>query len=78
MIRTQIYLKERQVGELRSLCERSGMKQSELIREALDSFLERESRGRREHILKKTAGLWKDRGDRPDFKELRAGWDRGR
>ncbi len=76
MIRTQIYLKERQVGELKALSERSGMKQSELIREALDLFLERESRGRREHILRKSAGLWKDHPDLPDFVELRASWDR--
>ena len=77
MIRTQIYLKERQVGELRALSERSGMKQSELIREALDAFLEAESRGRREHILRKTAGIWKDRTDLPDFRAGRHGWERG-
>lgn len=77
MIRTQIYLKERQVGELRAILERSGMKQSELIREALDFFLERESRGRREFILRKAAGTWKDRTDLPDFSEERGGWERG-
>lgn len=78
MIRTQIYLKEHQVGELRALSKRSGLKQSELIREALDSFLEAESRGRREHILLKTAGIWKDRTDLPDFREEQSGWERNR
>jgi metal-responsive CopG/Arc/MetJ family transcriptional regulator len=77
MIRTQIYLKERQVGELKALSERSGMKKSELIREALDAFLEAESRGRREFVLRKTAGIWKDRSDLPDFSRARDGWQRG-
>jgi hypothetical protein len=72
MFRTQIYLKERHIGELKALSERSGMKQSELIREALDLFLERESRGRRDHILRKTAGIWRDRSDLPDFRGERS------
>jgi len=77
MIRTQIYITEQQKGQLNALSERSGLKQSELIREALDLFLEQESRGRREQILRKTAGIWKERTDLPDFKDLRANRDRG-
>jgi len=77
MIRTQIYLKERQFGELKALSKRSGVKQSELIREAIDYLLERESRGRREHVLQKTAGIWKDRTDIPDFRVGRGEWGRG-
>ncbi len=76
MVRTQIYLTERQRAELAAIAEDLGKKQSELIREAIDLFLERESRIRRADVLRETAGMWKDRDDLPDFEKLRAEWDR--
>ena len=41
MQRTQIYLSEAERQGLRALAQRSGRSQSALIREAIDSFLER-------------------------------------
>ena len=76
MVRTQIYLTEHQRNELAAIAMSRGKRQSEVIREAIDVLIERVSRHRRETILRKAAGIWKDRIDLPDFEELRAGWER--
>ena len=76
MVRTQVYLTEKERQDLLALAEVTGKKQSELIREAVDGFIERSSRGRRDAVLARAAGMWKDRRDLPDFRALRRGWDR--
>ncbi len=76
MVRTQIYLTERQRDELAAIAKTAGKKQSELIREAVDHLIDQSGRSRREAVLREAAGIWKDRTDLPDFKELRAEWDR--
>lgn len=76
MIRTQIYLTEKERAGLAELARESGRKQSELIREAIDAFLERKRSSHRHAILERMAGMWRDRKDLPDFKKLRAEWDR--
>lgn len=76
MIRTQIYLTDRQRAELVSISKTLGKKQSELIREAVDHLIDQAGHSRREIILRESAGLWKDRTDLPDFKALRTEWDR--
>lgn len=76
MVRTQIYLTENQRAEVAAIADRSGKRQSEIIREAVDRFIEQKSRGRREAILRKAAGIWRDRTDLPDLDALRRGWDR--
>jgi septum formation inhibitor-activating ATPase MinD len=77
MIRTQIYLTDQQRSELVILSEAQGKKQSELIREAIDILIEQTSQKRRNKILYEAAGIWKNRSDIPDFKEIRSEWDRG-
>ena len=76
MVRTQIYLTERQRDELAAIAEASGKKQSELIREAVDQLIDQAGGSRRDVVLHEAAGMWKDRTDLPDFKVLRADWDR--
>ncbi len=76
MVRTQIYLTESQHSELAAIAEAEGKKQSELIRAAVDDLIERLHTRRQVEILRKTAGLWKDRNDLPDFDTLRAEWNR--
>jgi predicted DNA-binding protein len=76
MVRTQIYLTERQRDELASIAKIAGKKQSELIREAVDHLIDQMSDSRREAVLRKAAGIWKNRTDLPDFKAMRAEWDR--
>lgn len=76
MVRTQIYLTERQKDELAAIAKTVGKKQSELIREAVDLLIEQSGRSRREAVLQAAAGVWKDRRDLPDFDATRAEWDR--
>ncbi|MCY3605352.1 MAG: ribbon-helix-helix domain-containing protein [Gammaproteobacteria bacterium] len=76
MVRTQIYLTEEQRNELIAMSRRQGKRQSELIREAVDRFIENSSSQRRQDALSGAAGIWKDRDDLPDFGAVRAGWDR--
>ncbi|MRR36798.1 ribbon-helix-helix domain-containing protein [bacterium] len=77
MVRTQIYMTKSQRDGLKAVAKAVGKKQSELIREAIDRFIEDASGGRREAVLREAAGIWKDRKDLPDFRAVRAGWDRG-
>ena len=76
MVRTQIYLTERQRDELAAIAKTAGKKQSEIIREAVDRFIDQSGHSRREAVLHAAAGVWKDRRDLPDFKATRAEWDR--
>ena len=76
MVRTQIYLTERQRDELAALAKTSGKKQSELIREAVNRLIDEVGRDRREVVLQRAAGMWRDRADLPDFEALRTEWDR--
>ena len=76
MIRTQIYLTERQRDELAAMAKTVGKKQSELIREAVDRLIKEEGVGKREAVLRRAAGIWKGRMDLPDFRATRAEWDK--
>jgi hypothetical protein len=77
MVRTQIYLTDRQRTELEIISKTLGKKQSELIREAVDRLIDQTGRRRRESILREAAGIWKDRVDLPDYRAIRFEWDRG-
>ena len=77
MVRTQIYLTERQRDELAAIAKHRGKRQSEVIREAVDRFVEQWSRHGRERILRETAGIWRDRSDVLDYEAIRASWERG-
>ncbi|MFP4641239.1 MAG: ribbon-helix-helix domain-containing protein [Dehalococcoidia bacterium] len=76
MLRTQIYLTERQVERLSAMAKATGKKQSEIIREAVDYLIDQDRSKRRETVLREAAGIWKDRTDLPDFEEVREEWDR--
>ncbi|MGW8159738.1 MAG: ribbon-helix-helix domain-containing protein [Desulfoprunum sp.] len=77
MVRTQIYLTDRQRTELEIISKTLGKKQSELIREAVDRLIDQTGRRRRESILREAAGIWRDRVDLPDYRAIRSEWDRG-
>ncbi len=76
MIRTQIYLTDKQRTELAIIAKNSGKKQSEIIREAVDRLIDQTSHNRREIVLREAAGIWKDRTDLSDFRAIRSEWDR--
>jgi hypothetical protein len=69
MIRTQIYLTDRQHEELSAISQTLGKTQS-------DSLIEKTSNSHREIVLREAAGIWKDRTDLPDFTAIRTEWDR--
>jgi predicted DNA-binding protein len=76
MNRTQIYLTAQQVKRLRAAAEASGKTQSTLIREAIDASLS-EQRGSRWHsALTALRGIWREREDLADLRQLRQESDR--
>lgn len=77
MVRTQVYLTERERGELAALAKATGKKQSELIREAVDRLIEQCAAKHRDAVLQSAVGMWKNREDLPDFSAVRTEWDRG-
>ena len=76
MVRTQLYLTAEERDALSKLAQRTGRKQSELVREAVDAYLDREAGGERRQMLRELAGIWNDREDVPDFTDIRREWDR--
>jgi predicted DNA-binding protein len=76
MVRTQVYLTETEKDELRAFAEASGRKQSTLIREALDQFLDQSRNCYKASVVREAAGMWKDRTDLPNFEEARSTLDR--
>ncbi len=57
MLRTQIYLTEKERDGLAAMTKSTGKKQSDLIREALDQYLDFNLGNRRADILKEAAGM---------------------
>ena len=76
MVRTQIYLTEHQRDQLAAIAKSAKKKQSELIREAIDQLINQSGNNYKKLVLRETAGIWKNRTDLPDFKTIRAEWDR--
>lgn len=76
MVRTQIYLTEAQRQNLQSLANQSGRKQSELIREAIDRYVASAASAEYPILIRRGAGLWRERADLPDFTALRREFDR--
>lgn len=76
MVRTQIYLTEAEQRGLRALSRRSGLTQSELVRQAIDGLLAEQQEVERVTLLQQARGLWKERDDLPDFARLHRELDR--
>ena len=76
MIRTQIYLTDKQRAELAIIANNLGKNQSEIIREAIDRLIEQSGKNQKKMALQKAAGIWKNRKDLPDFRAIRSEWDR--
>jgi predicted transcriptional regulator len=76
MQRTQVYLTKKERDALARLAKATGRSRSDLLRQAVDRLIERSSATQYKAALDAAAGLWKDRNDLPDFRALRAGWDR--
>ena len=61
MVRTQVYLTERQERGPKALAARTGARQSELIRRAVDALLETEDAHDWKAALRRARGLWAGR-----------------
>lgn len=76
MVRTQIYLTEQEKSAVRAIAAKTGRKESEIIRHAVDEMILKFSLRHREETLSNAAGIWRDRSDLPDFARLRDSWNR--
>ncbi|RJP74688.1 MAG: CopG family transcriptional regulator [Desulfobacteraceae bacterium] len=76
MIRTQIYLTDKQRSALALIAKNLGKKQSEIIRDAVDRLIDQAGQNHKKEVLQKAAGIWKNRTDLPDFRAMRSEWDR--
>jgi hypothetical protein len=71
MIRKQVYITRSQEEALAERARLSGRSQSDLIREAIDLITEEQQRAVQRQVVRRVAGLWKNRKDLPDVEELR-------
>jgi hypothetical protein len=76
MVRSQIYLTEDERNSLKLISKETGRTQSDLIREAVDSLINRIHKKNNNKQRQKAFGIWKDRDDYPDVRELRNEFDR--
>jgi hypothetical protein len=76
MVRTQIDLTDQERKHLGLMARRTGQTQSELIRAAIDRFVQRAQGDDRLAWLREGRGLWKGRKDLPDVAGFRRELDR--
>jgi len=76
MKRTQIYLTEEEHKAIKAIAKRRGRTQSEVIRTAVDQYVEQHRGGSRRGLLSQARGMWAERKDLPDFGRLRKELDR--
>jgi hypothetical protein len=77
MIRTQLYLTKNEKQGIEAAAMMQGVSQSDLIRRAIDDLLAKAGKTDKGRILDEIAGVWSDKNDLPDIRELRGAW-RGR
>jgi len=76
MIRTQVYLTEEESSAITRLSRALGHGKSELIRQAIDEFIDRRDTTNRLKKLRAARGIWAERQDSPDMRKMRAEFDR--
>ena len=78
MIRSQIYLTSNERQKLNLLASETGKSRSELIREAIDYFIQHKRLQKQDKLaaMRAAKGLWVDRNDLPNLVALRKEFDR--
>ena len=74
MIRTQVYITEVEKKSLKILAASTGKSQSELIRIAIDSLIEKNQKQNKKESLLNAFGMWSESDH--DFQESRQSMDR--
>lgn len=74
MKRTQIYLTHDEHKAIAQLSRQHKKKRSEIIRDAIDEYIKKQTRRPFAAILDEVAGSWKD--NTVDFTAIRKSWDR--
>ncbi|EDM24687.1 transcriptional regulator, CopG family protein [Lentisphaera araneosa HTCC2155] len=74
MIRTQVYITKEEKESLESLAQSTGKSQSELIRNAIDTFIENNNTKNKKASLLNAFGMWKTNDH--DFQQTRESMDR--
>lgn len=77
MRRTQIYLDEKEDSQIQRIANNENRSKSDVIREAIDSYLIQKDKSTRNKRLTEAFGMWSERNDLPDFDRLREEFDRG-
>ena len=72
MVTAQISLSDAQSEALRMLAQTSGKTEDQLLQEAIEHFLRQAGESNRLTMLRQAKGIWKDRSDLPELRELRA------
>ena len=75
MLRTQIYLTQAEAQSLARLAATTGRKKSEIIRDAVDEYLERLGSQDNLKRLRAGRGIWSERED-IDLRKIRDEFDR--
>lgn len=75
MIRTQIYLTKKEKEAIERLSDERKTTQSNIIREAIDEYVAKKQNKPAKKSILDFAGIWKDKKDIPDVRELREGWE---
>jgi hypothetical protein len=71
MLTTQITLNDQQTVALRSLVQRTGKTETELIVEAVEQFITQHNQAESSAALQQAKGLWQNRADLPELRTLR-------
>jgi len=76
MIRTQVYLTDKESFSLKRISVYIGKSQSELIRQAIDQLIENYEEDDWQGSLMRAKGIWENRTDLPDYDKMREEFDR--
>ncbi len=71
MLTTQVTLTDQQTQALRSIAQRTGKTEKDVIVEAVDQFIAQHTPRERRAALQQAKGMWEQRTDLPDLKTLR-------
>jgi Arc/MetJ-type ribon-helix-helix transcriptional regulator len=74
--KAQVTLTDAESKSLRTLAERTGKSQDELLREAVRQLLAQSRQDDRLRLLQQARGIWKERDDLPELHELRGELER--